>query len=130
MPSSIIWEPSERAGLQQTSECEHRLISVPLNPERISDGRFDLYYFVPTPGGEEVAQRKTILFCAGGPGEMLIPGDDELWLNHLTQHGYNVVFFHLRGSGFSQIPTPNECDKFIRTKYAVNDIEQIRGKLL
>ena len=129
MVSSVLWEPGERAGLKQSTECEHRLIPAPLNPNKESDGYFDLYYFVPKTGDHRPGG-KNILFCAGGPGEMVIPGDDELWLSDLIGQGYNVVFFHLRGSGFSQIPASNEYDRFLRTKYAVNDLEAIRANFL
>ena len=44
--------------------------------------------------------------------------------------GYRVVYFHLRGSGFSQMPEPNIYDRYIRTHLAVRDIEVIRGKVL
>ena len=48
----------------------------------------------------------------------------------LTQNGFNVVFFHQRGAGFSQIPASNQYDKFLRTSYAVEDIEAIRRDFL
>jgi pimeloyl-ACP methyl ester carboxylesterase len=61
-----------------------------------------------------------------------MPDDELFWLDSLRDksNGFNVVYFHLRGTGFSQIPPSNEFDKFLRTKYAVNDLEKIRQDFL
>jgi pimeloyl-ACP methyl ester carboxylesterase len=42
---------------------------------------------------------------------------------------YNIVYFHLRGSGYSQFPESNSYDQYLRTRYAVEDIEHIRENL-
>lgn len=131
LSASEIWKASERSGLNQDNpNYIKRLISVPLDPWVPQEGEFDLYYFVRKP--LELG-RKTILFCAGGPGQLLMPGDETSTIMKLLmerQYGsYNVVFFHLRGSGFSQIPRANQFDRFLRTSYAVEDIEKIRQDL-
>jgi pimeloyl-ACP methyl ester carboxylesterase len=106
-----------------------KFISVPLNPGRPEDGYFDLYYLVHTPLGD--LGHKTVLFCAGGPGEIVRgPGVGQTYADFLTKNGYNVVLFHLRGVGFSQIPPSNQCDRFLRTSNAVEDIEAIRRDFL
>jgi pimeloyl-ACP methyl ester carboxylesterase len=51
-------------------------------------------------------------------------------VDFLSQSGYNVVYFDLRGTGFSQLPASNRFDRFLRTTYAVEDIERIRQDFL
>ena len=49
----------------------------------------------------------TVLFCSGGPGQIVRPASLETtYADFLVDNGYNVVHFHLRGCGFSQIPLP------------------------
>jgi pimeloyl-ACP methyl ester carboxylesterase len=128
MSNSVIWEAAERVGLGDSGGYIQKLISVPLNPKKKSDGNFDLYYFSPLPEERKLPE-KTVLFCAGGPGRVVKP-DDSLWFQSLSANGYRIVFFHLRGSGLSQIPESNEKDRFLRTEYAINDIEEIRKDFL
>ena len=126
MASKETWETQERTGLGKAGEYIERLISVPLNPDRESDGYFDLYYFVHKPPGVRDAV-KTVLFCAGGPGEIVRPGDENFLKFLVDQNtAYQVVHFHLRGAGFSQLPASNRFDKFLRTSHAVEDVERIR----
>ena len=54
---------------------------------------------------------------------------DSLWFRNLSANGYRIVYFHLRGSGFSQLPKSNDYDEYIRTEYAADDIEEIREDL-
>ena len=135
MSLTETWETNERAGLGKAGEYIERLISVPLNPDPLnsnkeSDGYFDLYYFIHKPPGVSGAI-KTVLFCAGGPGEIVKPGDENFVKFLIDQNtAYQVVHFHLRGSGFSQIPPANQFDKFLRTSHAVEDIETIRTAVL
>jgi pimeloyl-ACP methyl ester carboxylesterase len=125
------WEAKKRSALRPTPDGDiiENLLRVPLNSRNPKDGYFDLYYFVQPPTGGPA--RKTVLFCAGGPGE-IVRGrrPDETFAGFLSLNEYNVVFFHQRGSGFSQIPPSNRCDRFLRTSYAVKDIEAIRRGLL
>ena len=62
-----------------------------------------------------------------GLGEIVRPVDENV-LKFLRDENtaYRIVHFHLRGSGFSQIPPENEFDKYLRTSLAVHDIERIR----
>jgi pimeloyl-ACP methyl ester carboxylesterase len=122
-----IWTTEERAGLGDTAGYIQKLISVPFNKLKPDEGNFNLYYFVPAfPSAKKKPdEKKTLLFCSGGPGRVIKP-HDSLWFKDLSLIGDNVVFFHLRGSGFSQLPESNKFDKYIRTRYAADDIEAIR----
>jgi pimeloyl-ACP methyl ester carboxylesterase len=122
-----VWDARDRSGLGADGDVIEKLVSVPLDPEKPKDDHFDLYYFVRTP--RNGLADKTVLFCSGGPGE-IVRTSDETIADFLTEVEYNVVYFHLRGSGFSQIPPVNLFDRFLRTSYAVADIEQIRKDFL
>ena len=54
---------------------------------------------------------------------------DHIWFKQLSLIGYKIVYFHLRGSGFSQLPESIGSDEYIRTEYAADDIEKIREDL-
>jgi pimeloyl-ACP methyl ester carboxylesterase len=91
---------------------------------------FRLYYFVTDltyntnvkPGGN----KPTILFVAGGPGQIVTPEVE----NFADIYGYRTVYFHLRGTGLSQIPQDFDADQFLRTFYVVEDMEKIRKDLM
>jgi pimeloyl-ACP methyl ester carboxylesterase len=82
---------------------------------------------MPTKGRAE----KTVLFVPGGPGRFT-PGPfaEVTFADFLIDNGYNVVFYHTRGAGFSQIPPSNRYDKFLKTPYVLEDIEAIRQDLI
>jgi pimeloyl-ACP methyl ester carboxylesterase len=123
-----IWNSEQRAGLGNTAGYIQKLIAVPFDKENPGEGNFNLYYFrpdFPSAQKKEPEKKKTLLFCSGGPGRVIKP-HDSLWFKDLSLNGDNVVFFHLRGSGFSQLPESNKDDKYIRTRYAADDIEAIR----
>ena len=122
-----VWDARDRSGLGADGDVIEKLVSVPLDPKKRKDDHFDLYYFVRTP--RNGLADKTVLFCSGGPGE-IVRTSDETIADFLTEVEYNVVYFHLRGSGFSQIPPVNLLDRFLRTSYAVKDIEEIRKDFL
>jgi len=107
-----------------------KIISVPLNHDNRSEGYFDLFYYLNLPREWPTAEKKTVLFVTGGPGRINKPGvDDNTLAMFLTKNQYQIVNFHLRGAGHSQVPASNDFDKFLRTRYAVDDIEQIRRDL-
>lgn len=119
------WMPKER-GAYLSAE---RVVEQWLNPDNKNgknNEKFSLYYFSKdlTASSDDGACR-TILFMAGGPGEIAVPGQ----ANFGDLNGYRVVYFHLRGSGFSQVPMHNSFDQYLRTRYAVEDIEAIRNDL-
>ena len=116
------WRQLERVGLTRNQ----KLISVPKDPYAMSvssEDRFYLYYYTTQPFDPN---KGSVLFIAGGPGQVTT-GDDPI-VNSLT-NGYNVIYFHSRGSGYSQFPESNSYDKYLRIKFAVEDIEEIRKDL-
>jgi pimeloyl-ACP methyl ester carboxylesterase len=119
--ASVFKHPSKDRNIIQ------KLISVPLNPRNQLEGRFEQYYSVITPLAAKA--KKTVLFVSGGPGQMALPTDGT-YAEFLVEDEFNIVYFHLRGSGFSQIHPSNEFDKYLRTSYAVEDIEEIRQDLV
>ena len=132
---SITWRSEERLG----SSANDYLVKQFLDSENTVGESFYLYYFttIPTSSGEKAQppkedeyKDKTILFIAGGPGENVRVKQNPSKPRFLEIPGYRVVYFHLRGSGFSQIPEPNIYDRYLRTHFAVRDIEFIRGKVL
>ena len=131
--SSKVWDARERSSLgawKSKNSFMERFISVPLNVKNAKDGYFDLYYYIVQPNTTDIIERKTVLFVAGGPGQVIRYRVDASYVDFFVQHGYQVVFFDLRGSGFSQLPPSNDFDRFIRTRYAVKDIEAVRQDLL
>jgi pimeloyl-ACP methyl ester carboxylesterase len=107
------------------------LIPVPLDRNEPSLGNFELYYFVRMPSNGKA--QKTVLFCAGGPGQIVwgpFVNAGDTFAEFLTQNNYNVVYFHQRGLGFSQIPASNRYDRLLKTSYVVDDIDAIRQDML
>jgi pimeloyl-ACP methyl ester carboxylesterase len=131
-PKTALWEPNDRSALMRaggTVQPIEKLISVPLDPDKPKIGQFDLYYFVYPP--RVASNGKTVLFCSGGPGQIIRPNTLETThADFLTDNGYNVLHFHLRGCGFSQLPPSVLFDKYLRTRFAVKDIEAIRRDFL
>ncbi len=82
---------------------------------------FELFAFTALPFDHN---KKSILTIHGGPG-----GIDSAQAAESTAKAfpnYNVVFFHYRGAGCSQLPTPAEWDSQLTTPDVVADIEAIR----
>jgi pimeloyl-ACP methyl ester carboxylesterase len=142
VPRSANWLPDERTGLGRGDgallfgklrvpiKANERVIRVPLDTHNVSSRKFDLYYFVRRPAKERGT--KTVLFIAGGPGSFNPgPFGQATMADFLLQNGeYNVVHFHARGAGFSQIPPLNRHDRFLKTSHVVKDIEAIREDLI
>ena len=128
---ALSWDQSERTGLPNGDKL------IPQYLDSKQGESFYLYYFAtelqPKPEDHNYKD-KTILFCSGGPGQNvrnLSENERQAGAapNFIDLPGYRVVYFHLRGSGFSQIPESNEYDRYLRTRYAVKDIEKIRQDL-
>lgn len=116
------------------SVVEERLVEQYVDSEKEDGPTFYLYYFskdftflLKNRGNDKPnVENRTVLFMSGGPGEINRPGNG----NFGDLAGYRIVYFHLRGAGFSQLPRNNYFDRFLRTRYAVEDIEKIRKDLL
>ena len=110
-------------------KLEVRLDGQPANPGCSTDECFDLYYFKGRNFNTNDTSRKNVLFIVGGPGQIPLrkPGRE---LSSFLETNHNVVYFDLRGSGFSQIKLPNTYDKYLRAKFVVGDIEQLRNEVL
>jgi len=122
------WTAEERSArmlfhFDDGSFYEQRVLEQPIDSDSYSQ-KFNLYYFVKdqTYGNED---KPTVLFAAGGPGQMILPDTE----NFADMYGYRTVYFHLRGTGFSQLPDNPEADKYIRTRNVIEDIEKIREDL-
>jgi pimeloyl-ACP methyl ester carboxylesterase len=120
------WKTSERSGLSPILDTLEYFVPVLLDPSGGENGeQFDLYYFVQKAA--DFPTFKSVLFCAGGPGQIVRTLDKhKTYVDFLFQNGYNVVFFHLRGTGFSQIPAATKNDRFLKSEYAIRDMESIR----
>ena len=129
MSSTNLWQEGDR-GTQFSIETDaQRVISVPLDPYNPLAGRFDLNYFIRHQKGDR--PKKTVLYIAGGPGEFVEVSQGNLTpASFVTLNEYNQIYFHLRGAGRSQINPSNQYDKYVRTTYAVHDIEEIRQDLI
>lgn len=116
------------------SVVEERLVEQYVDSEKDDGPTFYLYYFAKDftfllenrGSSKPDIDDRTVLFMSGGPGEVNRPGNG----NFGDLAGYRIVYFHLRGAGFSQVPRSNYFDRFLRTRYAVEDIEKIRQDLL
>src|SRR5262249_35014321 len=125
MLSNNQWSTSDRSAELSNGAVTERLLerTQQLNDVQLT---FQLYYFVKDfSHGRESLNNRVILFVAGGPGQV-IQWDAK---NFVDMPGYRIVYFHLRGAGFSQIPSDPQFDQFLRTSYAIEDIETIRDNL-
>jgi pimeloyl-ACP methyl ester carboxylesterase len=112
------WSYLEQLGL--TANENVIPIRYDISTGSVSNGEeFLLYYYTTRPFDRA---KPTVLFVAGGPGIVTI-GDDDIVKSLATE--YNVVYFHPRGSGFSQFPPSNWYDRYLRIKFAVEDINEI-----
>ena len=124
-----IWTAEERSArmlfrFDDGSFYEQRLVQQYLDPYSQKAPEFSLYYFIKDQTFDNKV-KPTILFAAGGPGQMILPDTT----NFVDMFGYRVVYFHLRGTGFSQVPDGVDADQFLRTRYVVKDMEKIRQDL-
>lgn len=127
--SSIIIMRGERLKVRLNSTMEQ-----PPNVSCSSKECFDLYYFKGEPFDTTNGKRKNILYIPGGPGDIVsrdATGRDGSGLAvNLLEADHNVIYFDPRGAGLSRIEGSNTFDQFLRAKYIVGDIEQIRKKEL
>lgn len=90
---------------------------------------YNVFYF--TSGPLRPGQ-KTILYISGGPGQIVNRDQKFRDLKDL-ESTFRIVYFDIRGAGLSapqSAAVDNSSDKFLRAKYIVKDIEEIRKQLL
>jgi pimeloyl-ACP methyl ester carboxylesterase len=121
------WSPEECSKkVRRDALLEENIVEQYIDSINENGQTFSLYYFVKDLTFEN-SEKPTVLFAAGGPGQMILASSGENFVDLL---GYRVVYFHLRGAGFSQLPKDMSFDRYLRTDYVVKDIEAIRRDLL
>jgi pimeloyl-ACP methyl ester carboxylesterase len=124
---SNTWSPAERAevNLEVVSLDSYGVpvsLELPLDPDEPEAGTFQQFYFM---ANEHDPAKPTVLYVPGS-GAVIHPAGGPL--NFLASTT-NVVYFHVRGSGLSQIPASNEFDRYLRLRYVLRDLEAIRKEL-
>jgi len=121
----------EAMGVAKVPKRNTRFLrDVNLLPDRSNHeyrGIFDLCYFYGDKFNLSNIRRKSILFIPGGPGEIVDRKRRDL---KFLEARHNVVYFDIRGSGLSKIPSPNSYDQFLRARYVVEDLESLRRRVL
>lgn len=127
MSQCIEWSPEECSKkVRRDALLEEHIVEQHIDSINKEGQTFSLYYFVKDQTFENRV-KPTVLFAAGGPGQMILASSGD---NFVDMSGYRVVYFHLRGTGFSQLPADTSFDKYLRTNYVVEDIEAIRRDFL
>jgi pimeloyl-ACP methyl ester carboxylesterase len=108
------------------------IVEADLNPSSLvcgllADCKFDLHYFFGSGFDLSKSKRKNILFLPGGPGEIVTRERQSLYALRFEE---NVIYFDIRGTGFSFIPLSNTYDQFLRAEFVVEDIETLRKRVL
>lgn len=122
------WSDSERFFVPKEwglSQFPHgKILSNPLDPlSPATSPRFDFFYFTLEKFD---SSKKTLLFLSGGPGRVLGPKPVDL---SILRSEYNIVYYHPRGGGLSQLPMSHDFDKYITSENIIHDIESIRKDL-
>jgi len=87
---------------------------------------YDVHFFKTQ---SSTPRAKTILYISGGPGQIVDRTQPDL---DAVKDKFNVVYFDIRGAGLSAPPNAvdNSTDKFLRAKFVIKDIEEIRKKVI
>jgi pimeloyl-ACP methyl ester carboxylesterase len=90
---------------------------------------YNVHYFVTKPRRLGPGSTPTILYISGGPGQIVDRNHPDL---DAVKDNFNIVYFDIRGAGLSapRNAVKNNDDKFLRAKYVVKDIEEIRKQVL
>ena len=113
------------------SSRRNAFIEVDLAPSSprcafLSQCTFELHYFEGRQRQLAPTERdKVVLYIPGGPGDIV---DREKHALSFAEMGVRLVYFDVRGTGYSVIPETNDYDQFLRAKYVVEDIEALRRK--
>jgi alpha/beta hydrolase fold len=119
--------------LEEMSSRRGSFIEIPLLPGRQICGvglawcEFKLHYFNARQQ-ETRSREKYVLYIPGGPGEVIDRAKQHP-LEFITSHDVRIVYFDIRGAGYSLIPIHNTYDQFLRAKYVMEDIEELRRKI-
>jgi len=130
---SYVWTDEQMGKTGLPPGSGGATIDLDLLPGTASCGRpkckFSLHYF---KGANFDARRKTktILYIAGGPGQIVprTPPERRPLFHHEKDH--NVIYLDIRGAGLSAIDGDNSYDTFLRSDYIINDIEKLREREL
>ena len=123
---------------ESTTTLKLDFITIPLDgkisprepicpPQLPASECFNLYYFTGDHYDQANGNRQNILYIGGGPGRTDTFFDRGLFSLEVNN---NVIYFHLRGAGLSVVPPSNKYDKYLRSEYAVEDLERLRRKIL
>lgn len=121
------WLPVQTGFIEQTTcraELNSKTISMPLNHQDVEVGRFIFHYFLHENMDPTLP---TLLYIDGGPGGIISPARNPTMA--FSKSGFNVVYFHIRGAGCSQLPYERSFDKYINIQNTLEDIEALRREL-
>jgi pimeloyl-ACP methyl ester carboxylesterase len=97
----------------------------PLSSGNPKGGKFSLFYAF----NHQLDPRlPTALFVDGGPGAIFSPARMPMQ-ERVSDDAWNVVYFHIRGAGCSQIPASTSYDRFLTIAAAIDDMESLRDRL-
>jgi pimeloyl-ACP methyl ester carboxylesterase len=126
--STSEWKPVEMSARRGS------YIEIPLLPNRelcglkVSRCMFELHYFTRDALITNLPRDIYVLYIPGGPGEV-VDRVKEHPLGFIKSHKVRIVYFDVRGTGYSIIPESNVHDQFLRAEYVVEDIEELRKKI-
>lgn len=128
------WLPQDVASISQEEVTFKKELTFSLerplkNHSKNSQKTFDFYYFLEKDFDPSVP---TIVYIEGGPGFYdignIIKAKSFNFLRYPVY--YNIVHFHIRGSGLSQLPLDKSYDDNLRYSYIVEDIKAIQEDLI
>lgn len=124
--SQAQWGPQASAFISP-QDCKSgfshgKFIDVDL--DKASSEKMQVFYFTLAPFNPQLP---SLIYIDGGPGQAIGAGVDLLRFKNSPD--MNIVFFHPRGSGCSQLPLDKKYDKYIRTRLLLTDMEAIRESL-
>ena len=109
-------------------------VEIPLLPSQefcgigLSWCKFKLHYFNARQSQTREQRNLYVLDIPGGPGEVVDRATQHP-LGFITLKDARIIYFDIRGTGYSRIPISNAYDQFLRARYVVDDIEELRRKI-
>lgn len=120
---AIDW-PQELTGTLSAQDCAQHFPNGKYVETAIAANKpekFKLFYFSINKIDKQLP---TFLYIDGGPGQASGAGPNTLRFTNLKN--FNVVYFHPRGVGCSQLPADNQWDVTISTPTNSHDIEIVK----